>query len=68
MDTQSNVQKRKRANTALNEPSIESEPEEETTIIVDTSHYGKPSNIEDNPDDSDADQLDDEPLEESTLF
>jgi len=39
-----------------------------TTIIVDTSRHRKPSLEEDNPEDSDVDQPDNEPLEESTLF
>jgi hypothetical protein len=69
MDTQTSIQKRKRANTVQNEHIIDSDASNETTIICDTSHLdGKPSNIEDNSDDSDVDQPNNEPLEESTLF
>ena len=69
MDTQTSIQKRKRADTALNEPAFECLIDGESTIIVDTSRLdGKPSNIEDNSDDSDVDQPDNELLEESTLF
>ena len=39
-----------------------------TTIIVNTSQYRKPSIKEDNPEDSDVNQPNDEPLKESTLF
>jgi hypothetical protein len=35
---------------------------------VDTSRHGLPSNIEDNPNDSNVDQPDNKPLEKSTLF
>jgi hypothetical protein len=68
MDTQTNIQKRKRADTVQNDYEIGSDIDPETTIVVDVSRYGKPSNIEDDPNDSDVDQPDDEPLQESTLF
>ena len=68
MDTQANIQKRKRADTAPNENVFECLIEGEPTIIVDTSRHGLPSNIEDDSEDSDVDQPDDEPLEKSTLF
>jgi hypothetical protein len=68
MDTLANIQKRKRADIVQNEHAIENNAEEESTIIVDTSHYGKPSKIEDNPEDSDVDQPNHEPLTKSTLF
>jgi hypothetical protein len=38
------------------------------TLIVDDSRHGLPSITEDNPEDSDVDQPDNDPLEESTLF
>jgi hypothetical protein len=72
MDILTNVQKRQRVDTV------------EDCIIVDdgtgiwanpvledksdSSHHGLPSNIEDDSDDSDMDQPDKEPLEESTLW
>jgi hypothetical protein len=62
MDSQVNIQKRKRANTVQDEHAIESDASNETTIIVDSGSYGKPSNIELNPDDSDVDQPDEEDL------
>ena len=69
MDTQTSIQKRKRANTVQNEHAIDSDASNETTIICDTLHLdGKPSNIEDNSDDSDVNQPNNEPLEEFTLF
>jgi hypothetical protein len=68
MDTKANIQKRKRADTAPNEYAFECSIDGEPTIIVDTSRHGLPSNIEDNPEDSDVDQPDDDPLEKSTLF
>ncbi len=68
MDTQANIQKRKGADTALNEYAFECLIDGEPTIIVDTSRYGLPSNIEDDLEDSDVDQPDDERLEKSTLF
>jgi hypothetical protein len=69
MDTQTSIQKRKRANTVQNEHAIDSDASNETTIVCDTSHLnGKPSNIEDDSDDSNVDQPNDEPLKESTLF
>jgi hypothetical protein len=46
MDTQANIQKRKRADTALNEHAFECSIEGEPTIIVDTSRHWLPSNIE----------------------
>jgi hypothetical protein len=54
MDTLTNIQKRKRANTVQNKHAIESDAEEESTIIINTSHYSKPSKIEDNPEDLDV--------------
>jgi hypothetical protein len=68
MDTLTNIQKRKRANTVRNKHAIESDAEEESTIIIDTSHYGKPSKIEENLEDLDVNQPDHEPLTKSTLF
>jgi hypothetical protein len=68
MDTQANIQKRKRADTAPNEHAFECSIEGEPTIIVDTSRHWLPSNIEYDSEDSDVDQPDDEPLEKSTLF
>jgi hypothetical protein len=53
MDTQTSIQKRKRADIALNEPAFKCLIDGESTIIVDTSRLDrKPSNIEDNSDDS----------------
>ena len=68
MDNQTNIQKRKRANTAQDEHTIKGVSDEETTIIVDTSHYRKPSIIEDDSDDSDVEQPDSIPIQKSTLF
>ena len=67
MDTETIIQKRKRADTIQNK--YKSDASEESTIICDTSHFhGKPSNMEDDSDDSDVDQPDMEPLTASTLF
>ena len=68
MDTLTNIQKRKRANTVQNKHAIKSNAEEESTIIVNTSHYSKPSKIEDNPEDLDVNQPNHKPLTKSTLF
>ena len=68
MDTQTNIQKRKRVNTLEDALIIARAAEDEETIIVDTSRYGLPSITEDDPDDSDVDQPDNELLEKSTLF
>jgi hypothetical protein len=68
IDNQANVQKRKRASTVQNEHAIECVSNEETTIIIDTSHYKKPSNIKDNSNDSNVEQPDSTPIQESTLF
>jgi hypothetical protein len=54
MDTQTNIQKRKRADTVQNDHEIGSDINPETTIVVDDSRYRKPSNIEDDPNDSDV--------------
>jgi hypothetical protein len=56
MDTQNNVQKRKRADTVPDEYGIDLAALDGPTIIVDHLRHGLPSNIED------------EPLEKSTLF
>ena len=53
--TQTNVKKRKRANTVQNKHEIKSNINLKTTIVVDDSRYGKPSNIEDDPNDLDVD-------------
>jgi hypothetical protein len=55
MDNQTKLQKRKRAETISNQLAIESIPEGESTIIVDTSIHGKPSIEEDDLKDSDVD-------------
>ena len=68
IETLTNVQKRKRVNTLEDAFIIAHAAEDNETIIVDTSRYRLPSIIEDNPEDSDIDQPDDEPLEKSTLF
>jgi hypothetical protein len=67
MGNQTNLSKRKRAISIPNEDVIEDGLDPEATII-DPSQHAKPSMEEDNPEDSDVDQPDDEPLEESTLF
>ena len=63
MDNQIKLHKRKRADTVLNDDAIEGLCDPELTIIVDTSQHGKPSMEEDNPEDSDVEQPDNEPLE-----
>jgi hypothetical protein len=68
MDGQINVQKRKRADTVPNTTAIPVELDPEETIVVDHPSFGLPSNIEDDPNDSDVDQPDNEELEKSTLF
>jgi hypothetical protein len=68
MDSQTNVQKRKRAITLEDQQIIDGAADNEDTIIVDDSRHGLPFITEDNPEDSDVDQLDNDPLEESTLF
>jgi hypothetical protein len=68
MDSQVNVQKRKRVNTIEDALIIAGAADDEETIIVDDGRHGLPSITEDDPDDSDVDQPDDEPLEKSTLF
>lgn len=68
MDNHTELQKRKRAETLRNQLAIESIPEGESTIIVDTSRHGKPSLQEDDSEESDIDQPDNEPLEKSTLY
>ena len=56
IDTQASIQKRKRADTVQNKHAIDSDTSNKTTIICDTSHLDrKPSNIEDNSDDSNVD-------------
>ena len=55
IDSQVNIQKRKRANTVQDKHAIKSDAFNKTTIIVDSSSYRKPSNIKLNPDDSDVD-------------
>jgi hypothetical protein len=68
IDTQTNVQKRKRADTVPNEYAINLAELDGLTIIVDHLRHGLPSNIEEDSEDSDVDQPNDEPLEKSTLF
>jgi hypothetical protein len=68
MDHQTNIQKRKRADIIQDALIIAGAADDEETIIVDTRRHGLPSIIEDDPDDSDVDQPDNEPLEKSTLF
>jgi hypothetical protein len=68
MDTGTNIQKRKRADTVPNEHAIDLAAVDGPAMIVDHSRYGLPSNIEEDPEDSDVDQPEDEPLEKSTLF
>jgi hypothetical protein len=68
MDSQANIQKRKRANTLEDVLIIAGAANDEETIIVDDRRHGLPSITEDDPDDSDIDQPDNEPLEKSTLF
>jgi hypothetical protein len=55
MDNQINIQKRKRVNILEDAFIIAYAAEDNETIIVDTSRYGLPSIIEDNPEDSDID-------------
>jgi len=52
IDTQTNVQKRKRANAVQNEYAIDLLALDGPTIIVDHLRYKLPSNIEDDLDDS----------------
>jgi hypothetical protein len=47
MDTQTSVQKRKRADTTPNKHAFKCLIQEESTIIIDTSRHRLPSNIED---------------------
>ena len=68
MDSQTNIQKRKRAITLEDQRIIAGAADDKDTIIVDDSWYGLPSITEDDLDDSDVDQPDNEPLEKSTLF
>jgi len=55
MDSQTNVQKRKRAIILEDQQIINSAANDEDTIIVDDSRHGLPSITEDNPEDSDVD-------------
>ena len=68
MDNHTNIQKRKRADTVKDKPAIVGAADIEETIMVEDPRFGLPSNIEDDSEDSDVDQPDNEPLEESTLF
>ena len=68
IDSQTNVQKQKRANIVPNATAILVELDPEETIIMDYPSFGLLSNIEDNPNDSDVDQPDNKELEKSTLF
>jgi hypothetical protein len=68
MDNQTKLPKRKRADTVLNNDAIKGLYDPELTIIVNTSQHRKPSIEEDNPEDSDVEQPDNKPLEQSTLF
>jgi hypothetical protein len=52
IDTQTSIYKRKRVDTIQNKYAIENNALKESTIICDTSHYKKPSNIKDNSDNS----------------
>ena len=72
IDNQANVQKRKRAETITEDCIIvdttQRPANQDTDDEFDDGRHGLPSNEEDDPDDSDVDQPDEEPLTESTLF
>jgi hypothetical protein len=68
MDSQANIQERKRANILKDALIIAGAADNEEIIIVDDGRHGLSSITEDDPDDSDIDQPDNEPLEKSTLF
>ena len=68
MDSQTNIQKRKRAIIFEDQQIIAGVADDENTIIVDDSRHGLPSIIEDDSDESDVDQPDNTLLEKSTLF
>ena len=72
MDTQDNIQKRKRADTTEDTIIVEVPADFFTNATpkdkYDNIRHGLPSNIEDNPEDSDIDQDDKDKLENSTLF
>ena len=66
MDSQTNIQKRKRADAT--EDTIAFLDESLENFNSDDHRYGLPSIEEDNSDDSDVDQPDNESLYKSTLF
>jgi hypothetical protein len=68
MDSQINIRKRKRADTALDTTLILCAAKIKESIVVDHPAFRLPAYIEDDPNNSDADQHDDKDLEESTLF
>jgi hypothetical protein len=68
MDNQTNVQKRKRADTTEDTIAIQVPGESLENLNSDDYRYGLPPIEEDNSDDSDVDQPDNESLYQSTLF
>jgi hypothetical protein len=67
MATSVNLQKRKRANSTLDSITVLTIAEEAAIQATIDERHGKPSNIEDNSDDSDIEPSNKE-LEDSTLF
>ncbi len=68
MATSMNVQKRKRANSTLDSGIVLTAAEAATIQESIDEQHGKPSQIEDDSDDSDIEQANKAKLEDSTLF
>ena len=68
MATSVNLQKRKRANSTLDSIIVLTIAKEAVIQVTINERYGKPSNIEDNSDESDIKQSNEVELEDSTLF
>ena len=62
------LQKRKRANSTLDSIIVLTIAKEAVIQVTINERYGKPSNIEDNSDESDIKQSNEVELEDSTLF
>ena len=62
------LQKRKRADSTLDSITVLTIAEEAAIQVSINERYGKPSNIEDDSDESDIEQSNEAELEDSTLF
>ena len=68
MATSMSLQKRKRADSTLDSITVLTIAEEAAIQATIDERHGKPSNIEDNSDESDIEQSNEVELEDSTLF